>query len=202
MNEEKKLTIAIAGTGEGIKSGIADRLATTNVKLLLCDETDIKKAEHLGDEIVQKNASADVEVMDCLKKTTRAADIIILAMPHKRQRAVAEIIREAARNKIVISLSMPKLPSFQGVLQNMNSGVALQMQELLPESRIVAALNSSASDVIGKQINRPVEIFLAGNDGEAVESVSDLIKKAGLIPVKTGRLSPLSIFNEDKFHKA
>ncbi|HJY21890.1 MAG TPA: hypothetical protein VJ279_03335, partial [Hanamia sp.] len=87
------------------------------------------------------------------------ADIIILAIPFHEEEMVAEMMKEVATQKIVVSLSDD---------ENTNG----TLQQLLPYSRLVKVSGSINSK----------NIFISGDDEEANEEVSTIFKQAGYQP--------------------
>ena len=68
---------------------------------------------------------------------------------------------------------------------------AEELQKLLPHSKVIKAFNTTfAGDFSQPVINgKTIDAFIAGNDEEALETVSDVVKSAGFNPIKAGKLS-------------
>src|SRR5690606_8059583 len=66
-----------------------------------------------------------------------------------------------------------------------------ELQRLLPDSHVVKAFNTTfAADFERPVIHgERVDAFIAGNNGDAVEVVSNLVAQAGFNPVIAGDLS-------------
>jgi NADPH-dependent F420 reductase len=185
-----KKTIAIIGASGNMGSGIARNLARGNYRLLLFANQK-EKIQKLADEIRKADPSADVDCMGCPFDASWEADIIIPAVPYHTEKEVADLIREVSTQKIVISISNPLNETFNGLTTNPDTSAAEELQSLLPHSRIVKAFNTVfAGDFAQPLIDgKKTDSFIAGNDEDAVDTVSKLVEDAGFQPVHAGKLS-------------
>src|ERR1051325_11464188 len=99
-------TIAIIGATGDMGSAIAKTLASGNYRLLLTS-LDKAKLEKLSDYLKRNNSTAEVAVIPSDKEASREADIIVLTVPYKAEKEVAEKIKDVARQKVVIDASNP-----------------------------------------------------------------------------------------------
>lgn len=182
-------TIAIIGATEKMGSAIAESLAKSNNRLLLMSN-EAEKLEALKSKLENVYGSATIDIISCSKEASWEADIIVVAMPNEDEKNVAEKIRDVAVGKIVISISNPLKQNY-GELIHSNTSVAEELQKMLPYSKVVKTLNTKlASNFISIVIdgNKP-DTFIAGNNGEAVDTVSELIRTAGFNPMVVGDLT-------------
>jgi 8-hydroxy-5-deazaflavin:NADPH oxidoreductase len=188
MNTRK--IIAIIGATGNMGSAISRSLSKGNYQLLLCSNEPLKALDIVAD-IKKSNPAADVEAVDCAAQASWEADIIIAAVPYAAEREVAEKIREVANQKIVISIANPLNDTYDALVTAPDTSAAEELQRLLPNSKVVKAFNTTfAADfqtpvIAGKQ----VDAFIAGNDEEALETVSELVSTAGFNPVLAGELA-------------
>ena len=154
-----KKTIAIIGADEEKGIIIARRLSAGNYRLLLLFNEEAKLAK-IGDDIKKSAPGAEIELVSCMKDGCWEADIIILTINTEAQQEVAEKIRAVAIQKIVACLASSKsgLPVAKAALQ-----------QLLPYSKVVAVF-------INPEL---AEVFIDGNDDEAVETVALMLGDAG-----------------------
>lgn len=187
---QTKQTIAIIGATGNMGSAIAKSLAKGNYRLLLFGKDAIQLSK-LQKEIKQAQSTADAETIDCSYTAGWEADIIISALPYSAEKEVADKIREVANQKIVISIANPLNETYDGLVTGQDTSAAEQLQKLLPYSKVVKAFNTTfaanfAQPVIdGKQL----DAFIAGDDTEALDTVSELVKTAGFNPIIAGDLS-------------
>ena len=170
-------------------SAIARGLAIGRHRLILC-ANDLSKVGLLRQEFRALDPSAEVETMDCPITASWEADIIILAVPYSAESKLASLIRDVANQKIVISISKPVNHTFDGLVTAPDSSAAEELQKLLPYSKVVKAFNTVfeadfATPVID---GRHIDAFIAGNDRDAVQTVSELVKTVGFNPIVAGNL--------------
>jgi len=185
-----KQTIAVIGATGNMGSAISKSLSKGNYKLLLCaNEQD--KVQTLVQQIKLQNSSADVEAVDCSTEASWEADIIILALPYEAEKEVAEKIREMANQKIVISIANPLNSSYNGLVTAADTSAAEELQKLLPNSKVIKAFNTTfAADFTTPVIDgKQVDAFVAGNDEDALQTVSELVTTAGFNPIVAGNLA-------------
>jgi len=185
-----KQTIAIIGAGGNMGSAIAKSIVGGNYRLLLFD----RKPEQFGTlnkEILQAYPEADLELMDCPHESSWEADIIILAVPHSAEKEIANEIQDVATQKIVISITNPIDEDFSKLTTEPDTSAAEKLQQWLPNSKVVKAFNTTfAADfdqpvIDGKQ----VDTFIAGNNEQAIQTVTELVKTVGFNPIIAGDLS-------------
>jgi 8-hydroxy-5-deazaflavin:NADPH oxidoreductase len=185
-----KQTIAIIGATGNIGSAISKSLAKGNYRLLL-KANKKEDLDKLAEEIKKSNPSADVEAIACPTEASWEADIIILAVPFGAEKEIAGKIREVANQKIVISIANPLNETYNGLATAPDTSAAEELQKLLPNSKVIKAFNTTfAADFSTPVIDgKQVDAFIAGNDEEALQTVSELVTTAGFNPIVAGDLS-------------
>lgn len=184
-----KQTIAVIGASGNMGAAISGSLSKGNYRLLLYSKQD-DKTSLLLKEIKNSNPDADVEIADCSMEASWEADIIILATPYEATREIAEKIKEVANQKIVISIANPLNSSYNGLVTAPGTSAAEELQELLPNSKVVKAFNTTfAADFSNPVIDgKQVDAFIAGNDEDALQIVSEIVSSAGFNPIIAGDL--------------
>lgn len=185
-----KQTIAIIGASGNMGSALSKSLCKGNYRLLLF-ANDKDKAEALVKDIKSSSTSSDVEALECPTDASWEADIILLAVPYDDEKEIAAKIKKVANQKIVISIANPLNKTYNGLVTAPDSSAAEELQKLLPHSKVVKAFNTTfAADFATPLIDgKQVDAFVAGNDEEALQTVSDLVKTAGFNPIAAGDLS-------------
>jgi len=186
---QTKQTIAIIGATGNMGSAISKSLAKGNYRLLL-KSNDKNKLDGLVKEIKSENKKADVESAVCPTDASWEADVIILAVPFEAEKEIAARIKEVANQKIVISIANPLNQTFDGLVTAPGTSAAEQLQLLLPNSKVVKAFNTTfAADFSSPVIDgKQVDAFIAGNDEEATQTVSEMVATAGFNPIIAGGL--------------
>ena len=185
-----KKTIAIIGASGNMGSAIAKSLAKSQYRLLLFGKEE-DKLKTIFKEIKAANKKADAEVIGCAADASWEADIIIAAVPFAAEKELAEKIRQVATGKIVISISNPLNETYTGLVTDANTSSAEELQKLLPHSKVIKAFNTTFAGDFSQPLidGKTVDAFIAGNDEEALETVSDVVRSVGFNPIKAGGLS-------------
>jgi 8-hydroxy-5-deazaflavin:NADPH oxidoreductase len=187
---QTKQTITILGATGNMGSAISKSLSKGNYRLLL-QARDQEKAQSLVHDIKASNSSADVEAIDCNYNACWEADIIIAAVPYQAEKELAEKIKQVANQKIVISIANPLNDTYDGLVTAPDTSAAEELQKLLPNSKVVKAFNTTfAADFSTPVIDcKQVDAFVAGNNEEALQTVSELVSTVGFNPIIAGDLS-------------
>jgi 8-hydroxy-5-deazaflavin:NADPH oxidoreductase len=185
-----KKTIAIIGASGNMGSAIAKNLSKGNYRLLLFANHQ-KKVQQLIDEIKSNNPSADVDSMGCPFDASWESDIIIPAVKYEVEKEVAEKIKDVSTQKIVISISNPLNEKYDGLVTPPDTSAAEELQKLLPYSKVVKAFNTIFSGDFSQPVidGKRADSFIAGDNEEAVQIVSELVSAAGFNPIIAGDLS-------------
>lgn len=151
-----KKTIAIVGATEKSGIEITSQFAFTDYRLLLVSNNMIQLTQLLKN-IRGKKPTAEIDTIECVKDGCWEADIIVLAVPASNEKEVAEMMKEVATQKMVVSISGEKNEV---------------LQQILPYSKLVKVSN----------ILQSKEIFISGKDEEANEEILKIFLDAGYQP--------------------
>lgn len=186
---QTKQSIAILGATGNMGSALAKSLAKGNYRLLL-KSSNPKKLQALVREIKTSHPGADLEAIDCPTEACWEADIIIPAIPYTAQEEVAAKIKEFANQKIVVSIANPLNATYNGLVTGPDTSAAEELQKLLPHSKVIKAFNTTfAADFAQPVIDgKQVDGFVAGNDPQSLETVSEMVRTAGFNPIVAGDL--------------
>ncbi|MER7880193.1 NADPH-dependent F420 reductase [Streptomyces solisilvae] len=122
--------------------------------------------------------------------TAPAGDIVILAVPYASAAAVVGEYGDALRGKVVIDITNPVSPDFRGLVTPEGSSGAQEIAKAAPGAHVVKAFNTLFSNVLAADTadDRPLDVFIAGDDAQAKARVSTFIESLGLRPMDTGQL--------------
>jgi NADPH-dependent F420 reductase len=184
-----KQTIAIIGATGNMGSALAKTLSKGNNRLLLFANNQ-DKVKALVDEIKSTNKKADVEGIECPTNASWEADIIVMAVPYTAEKEIAMRIQEVANQKVVISIANPLNENYDALVTPPDTSAAEELQKLLPNSKVVKAFNTVFATVFTTPVidGKQVDVLIAGNDSNAMVTVSELVQTAGFNPVVTGEL--------------
>jgi predicted dinucleotide-binding enzyme len=148
-------------------------------------------------EIIGRDQAKAKELAAALGATAGTAgaapvgDIIILAVPYASAAAVVSEYGDALRGKVIIDITNPVSPDFQGFVTPDSSSGAQEIAKAAPAgAHVVKAFNTLFSHVLaaGPADGRLVDVFIAGDDAQAKTRVSAFIESLGLRPMNTGQL--------------
>jgi NADPH-dependent F420 reductase len=184
-------TIAIVGATGNMGSAIAKSLAPAGIYRLLLMSNDQQKLVELKSTLQKSGSKTEIFTVGCAREASWEADIIIVATPYASEREVADKIREVATGKIVISISNPLNAQFSDLVTSPSTSAAEELQKLLPDSKVVKTFNTTfAANFTTPVIDgKTADAFVAGNNGDAVDTVSQVVKSAGFNPIVVGDLT-------------
>jgi predicted dinucleotide-binding enzyme len=189
--ENRPLKIGIIGTGN-IGGALATHWAKAGYELMISS----RHPEELKDLAQKLGPKVRVGTP---KEAAEFGEVILLSVPY---RATPEIGRDLApqlRGKILLDTGNP-YPSRDGDMAQdaRRRGTGVTSAEYLPGVRLVRAFNAINSGDLERQAHRKGELVgipLAGDDAEALEVASRLVRDAGFDPVIVGPLSRAKEFD-------
>ena len=118
-------------------------------------------------------------------------EVVMVSVPYHALPAVGKDAGDLLEGKVVIDTNNP-FPNRDGEIAEWarEKGAGLATAELLPGARLVRAFNAIGAESMGSQHKDPgsVGMPIAGDDAEAVEVASRLIRELGYEPVLIGGL--------------
>ena len=121
-----------------------------------------------------------------------AGDIVILAVPYASAAPVVSQYGDALAGKVIVDVTNPiDGTDFTGLLTPDGSSAAQEIAKAAPASaHVVKAFNTLFGHVLAarKAGDRPLDVFIAGDDAEAKARVSSFIESLALRPLDTGDL--------------
>ena len=118
-------------------------------------------------------------------------NVLIIAVPYRALPDLGKSLDGALKGKIVLDACNP-FPNRDGEIANRarEQGAGRVSAELLPGARIVRAFNAIGAASMGQAHEQPgkVGMPIAGDDKEAIEVASRLIREIGYEPVLIGGL--------------
>jgi predicted dinucleotide-binding enzyme len=148
-------------------------------------------SRHLEDD---ERLAADVGANARAGTPSQAAafgEVLVFAVPYGALPELGKSLGESIKGKVVIDACNP-FPRRDGEIAERarEKGAGLMSAELLPGARIVRAFNAVGAERMGSAHEEPGRIGMpiAGDDEEALEIASRLIRQIGYEPVQVGGL--------------
>jgi predicted dinucleotide-binding enzyme len=119
-------------------------------------------------------------------------DVLLVSVPYGALPDVGKDLADEIEGKVLIDACNP-FPNRDGEIANWarEKGAGLASAELLPGARIVRAFNAIGAASMGSAYQQPgvIGMPIAGDDAQAVEVASRLIREIGYEPVLIGGLA-------------
>ena len=176
------LTIAVlGGTGKEGK-GLAYRWAKAGYQVLIGSRSS-EKAVTTASEIMELLEGSSSVVGTTNLEAAQQADIIVLTVPYSAHRDTLESVKDAARGKLLIDVTVPLVPPKLSKVQMPAAGSAAQeAKEILGEDVEVAAAfqNVSHQHLLGEE-NVECDVLVTGTSKKARTEALTLVEAADLI---------------------
>ena len=181
--ESKPMKIGMIGSGN-VGSALGRVWARAGHQVMF-------SSRHLEDD---KRLAADIGANARAGTPREAAafgDVLVFAVPYGALPELGQALRDSIKGKVVIDACNP-FPRRDGEIAERarEKGAGLMSAELLPGARIVRAFNAVGADRMGQAHEKPgrVGMPIAGDDEEALDIASTLIREIGFEPVRIGGL--------------
>lgn len=181
----------IGGTGsEGI--GLASRFAIRNMEVGI-GSRNIEKSFNAVKEISENISSSGKIFSGLNSEVASEADIVFVCVPYGAQKNIMKDLLQFLVGKIVVTVVVPVVfkKGRVEVSKTQSSSAAIELQDLLIESRVVSAFQTiSARDL--KAINNPInsDVVVCSDDKPALNVVMDLAENIdGIRAINGGKLS-------------
>ncbi|MFI6564082.1 NADPH-dependent F420 reductase [Streptomyces sp. NPDC050534] len=181
------MIVTIIGAGS-MGRGIGTRALAGGHTLRLYDHKRAT-ADELATALSQAVSGADVTAVDA--EAVADSDIVVLALPYPAGCDVAAAWADALAGKVVVDISNPvDFTTFDSLTVPPGTSAAEQIAAAAPEARVVKAFNTTFAGplAIGEVAGRALDVFIAGDEDTAKETVSALVTSAGLRPLDVGPL--------------
>lgn len=182
------MKITIIGAGN-MGRGIGYRLIAGGNTLTIVD-TNPEASETLAKELsgVAKNGgSATFSSLE----NAELGDVVVLAVQYGINIDLVTRLGKKLDDKVVIDIANPLTPSFDGLATKSGTSSAEEVARAASAgAKVVKAFNTTFAGtlVAGNVGGTPLDVFIAGDDEAAKQTVAGLVEKGGLVAVDTGPL--------------
>lgn len=168
------ITIGIIGAGR-VGSAIATGFAATAHAVVVGTRDGARPAGWKGPETVAFANHRD---------TARGADVVFHATPGDTAVDRLGALRAELAGKVLVDISNALRPPHDDEPETLiypNSSLAEHLQQALPDTHVVKALNTMMSTVMTnpKAVSAPPSVYLSGNDEQAKRIVAGLLGEVG-----------------------
>jgi predicted dinucleotide-binding enzyme len=176
------MDVTIIGTGN-MARGIATRILAGGHSVTLLG-TDAGKAEALAAEL-------DGDVRSGRSGDPLAGDVVVLAVWYQAVDDVLATYGDQLAGKVVVDITNPVDPDTYAPLTIPEGSVAAQIAAKLPGAKVVKAFNTTFAGTLveGAVAGQPLDVFLAGDDEAAKDTLKQFATDGGLRPIDVGPLA-------------
>jgi 8-hydroxy-5-deazaflavin:NADPH oxidoreductase len=182
-------TIAVLGGTGDLGSALANRWAVAGYPIVVGSRSK-EKAEAAAKEMSAETGSAAISGEDNLG-AARAADIVVIAVPHSNHDAILNEIKAAVAGKIIVDAVVPLVPPKVSVVQLPPDGSAAQSAQRLVggAARVVSAFHNVGAAKLHAGGSVDCDVLVFGDDKAARETVIELANAAGTRGIDGGALA-------------
>jgi predicted dinucleotide-binding enzyme len=184
LAQNRKLKVGMIGSGK-VGSELGRVWAKAGYEVMFSSrnlDSDKKLAADVG-----ANARAGTPA-----EAAAYGEVLVFAVPYGALPELGKTLQESIKGKVVIDACNP-FPQRDGAIANQarEKGAGVVSAELLPGARIVRAFNAIGAARMGKASGAPGRIGMpiAGDDEQAIEVASGMIRDIGYEPVLVGGLA-------------
>ena len=174
------MNIAIIGAGN-----VGKALAGSSTKAGHSVTISAKTPEHAREAATATGSRA----ASSNREAAKAADLIVLAVPHGAVDGVLSELGDALKGKVLVDATNQLTPDMSG-LSNWEKSAAEQIQARAPGARVVKAFNTvfASRQAQPSVEGTPLDAFVAGDDQAAKTTVLELVESIGFRPIDAGPL--------------
>ena len=182
------MEVTIIGAGN-MGRGIGHLLVRGGHSVTVVDR-DPEEATRLAEELrgsAQGGATVEADGPDMELRD----DVLILAVYYPGNLQIARDRGEELAGKVVVDISNPVNQTFDGLATEPGTSAAEELATAAPAgARVVKAFNTTFSGTLveGQVAGQPLDVFIAGDDEGAKETVAQLSRDGGLRVIDVGPL--------------
>ena len=181
------MNVTIIGAGS-MGRGIGTRLVAGGHRVTLIDVVP-ENARELADSLNQGSAGGEQATTGQLESIQD--DVIVLAVGYGTNLELVRQLGPALTGKIVVDIANPVDFATGTLATAPGSSSAEEVAAAAPNARVVKAFNTTFAGtlVAGQVAGQPLDVFIAGDDPAAKETLAGLVRDGGLIPIDVGPLA-------------
>jgi 8-hydroxy-5-deazaflavin:NADPH oxidoreductase len=178
------MDVTIIGTGNMARA-IGTRVHAGGHNLTVVGK-DAERAQEVATEL--QDAPGDGSVATAVAGDELSGDVVVLAVYYPDARGAVEQYGDQLSGKVVVDITNPVNDTFDGLVVPPDSSATQELSELAPDAQWVKAFNTTFAGTVtaGEVAGQPLDVLIAGDDGNAKDAVSTLARDGGLNPIDAG----------------
>lgn len=181
------MNVTVLGAGN-MARGIGARMLAGGNSVTLLDR-DPGKAQALAQELTgQAKGGAKASAGEL--GSPISDPVVVSALYYQVAREVVGLYRDQLAGKILVDISNPLNETFDDLATPSGTSAAEELAKIAPRARVVKAFNTTFAGTLaqGHVGGQPLDVFIAGDDQEAKNTVARLIEQGGQRPIDAGPL--------------
>jgi NADPH-dependent F420 reductase len=182
------MNITIIGAGN-MGRGIGTRAAAGGHSVTFVDN-DPESAEKAAAD-VKASAKKGANLSTASLGDVQLGDLIVLAVPYGANIELVKQLGTKLAGKVVVDIANPLNSTYNGLVTAPDSSSAEEVAKVAaPGTKVVKAFNTTFAGTLlaGKVAGQPLDVFIVGDDAEAKDKVTQLVKDGGMRPIDAGPL--------------
>ena len=182
------MNVTIIGAGN-MGRGIGHRLVAGGHDVTVVD-SDPEEAEQLAEEL-RGAAQGGATVEAAGPGAELGGEVVILAVYYPGDLEIVRELGDRLAGKVVVDISNPLNQTFDALATAPGTSAAEEVATSASAgTRVVKAFNTTFSGTLveGQVAGQPLDVFIAGDDEEAKETVAQLVRDGGLRAIDVGPL--------------
>ena len=182
------MQVTVIGAGN-MGRGVSHRLVAGGHDVTVVDR-DPEEAGRLVEEL-RGAAQGGASVEAAEPGAELRGEVVILAVYYPGTLEIAREEGERLARKVVVDISNPLNETYDGLATAPGTSAAEEVAAIMPAgTRVVKAFNTTFSGTLveGQVAGQPLDVFVAGDDEEAKETVAQLVRDGGLRAIDVGPL--------------
>ena len=182
------MNVTIIGAGN-MGRGIGHVLVRGDHSVRIVDR-DPEEAEQLAVEL-RSVAQGGATVEAAEPGAELRGEVVILAVYYPGDLEIARELGDRLAGKVVVDISNPLNQTFDALATAPGTSAAEEVAASAQAgTRVVKAFNTTFSGTLveGQVAGQPLDVFIAGDDEEAKETVAQLVRDGGLRAIDVGAL--------------
>lgn len=183
------MNVTIIGAGN-MGRGIGTRVAAGGHSVTFVD-SDPETAKKTAVD-VKAAAKNGAKVSTASLGNVELGDVVVFAVWYGTNIEIAKQLGDKLVGKVVVDIANPLNETYDGLATSPDSSSAEDLAKAIASgAKVVKAFNTTyASTLLAGQVDgKPLDVFIAGDDGDAKSKVAQLAIDGGLRPIDIGSLS-------------
>ena len=179
------MDVTIVGTGN-MARGIGGRVLAGGHGL-----TVVGKNAEMAEEAAAalRESAGDASIATAVSGDPLAGVVVVLAVYYPDARGAVEQYGDQLSGKVVVDITNPVNETYDALVVPPDGSATAELGKLAPEgAMLVKAFNTVFANTLadGEVAGQPLDVFIAGDDEEAKDKVSQLVRDGGLNAIDAG----------------